>query len=70
MPAGTFEAIVIQPIIKTSGIFSENGRAEIWLSDDDRHIMLQMKSKLSFGSLNLYLTSYRAGTGAARNGGS
>ncbi|MHB1222959.1 MAG: DUF3108 domain-containing protein [Gemmatimonadaceae bacterium] len=70
VPAGTFEAIVIQPIIKTSGIFSENGHAEIWLSDDDRHIMLQMKSKLSFGSLNLYLTSYRGGTGVARSGGS
>lgn len=41
------------------GIFSENGRAEIWLSDDDRRIMLQMKSKLSFGSLNLYLRSIR-----------
>ncbi|MDQ6690652.1 MAG: DUF3108 domain-containing protein [Gemmatimonadota bacterium] len=58
VPAGTFEAIVIQPVIKTKGIFSENGHAEIWLSDDDRHIMLQLKSKLSFGSLNLYLKSY------------
>jgi len=57
VPAGTFNAIVIQPIIKTSGIFSDKGRAEIWLSDDDQRIMLQMKSKLSFGSLNLYLTS-------------
>lgn len=68
VPAGTFDAIVIQPIIKTSGIFSENGRAEIWLSDDDRHIMLQMKSKLSFGSLNLYLKSYRLGTGVPASG--
>jgi hypothetical protein len=58
VPAGTFNAIVIQPVIKTKGIFSENGHAEIWLSDDDRHIMLQLKSRLSFGSLNLYLKSY------------
>jgi len=58
VPAGTFDAIVVQPMIKTKGIFSENGHAEIWLSDDDRRIMLQMKSKLSFGSLNLYLKSY------------
>jgi hypothetical protein len=58
VPAGTFDAIVIQPVIKTKGIFSENGHAEIWLSDDDRHIMLQLKSKLKFGSLNLYLKSY------------
>ena len=31
-------------------------------SDDHRRIMLQMKSKLSFGSLNLYLKSYRPGS--------
>jgi hypothetical protein len=58
VPAGTFDALVIQPVIKTKGIFSENGHAEIWLSDDERHIMLQLKSKLSFGSLNLYLKTY------------
>lgn len=59
VPAGEFDAIVLQPIIKTKGIFSEGGRAEVWLSDDTNRIMLQMKSKLPFGSLNLYLTSYR-----------
>lgn len=59
VPAGTFDAIVIQPSIKSKGIFSENGRAEVWLSEDENRIMLQMKSKLSFGSLNLYLKSYR-----------
>ena len=58
VPAGTFDAVVVQPVIKTKGIFSENGHAEVWLSDDDRHIMLQLKSKLSFGSLNLYLNKY------------
>lgn len=57
VPAGTFDCIVLQPIIKTKGIFSENGQAEIWLTADDRRIMVQMKSKLPFGSLNLYLRS-------------
>lgn len=64
VPAGTFDAIVLQPIIKTSGIFSEGGQAEIWLSDDNRRMMLQMRSRLSFGSLNLYLRNYRASEGA------
>jgi hypothetical protein len=58
VPAGTFNAIVVQPVIKTKGIFSENGHAEVWLSDDERHIMLQLKSQLKFGSLNLYLKSF------------
>ena len=61
VPAGEFPAVVIQPIIKTSGIFGENGHAEIWLSDDGARMMLQMKSQLKFGSLNLYLTGVRAG---------
>ena len=65
VPAGRFDAIVIQPIIKSKGIFSENGQAEIWLSDDDRRIMLQMKSNLSFGTLNLFLKSYTAGPATA-----
>lgn len=62
VPAGKFNCIVVQPVIKTQGIFSENGQAEVWLTDDPRHIVVQMKSKLSFGSINLYLRTYRAGT--------
>ena len=63
VPAGTYNAIVVQPIIKTRGIFSEKGHAEVWLSDDSSRILLQVKSKLSFGSLNLYLKSYTPPTG-------
>jgi uncharacterized protein DUF3108 len=59
VPAGKFAAIVVQPVINAKGIFSEGGEAQIWLSDDDNRIVLQLKSKLSFGSLNLYLKSYR-----------
>lgn len=65
VPAGTFEAIVVQPIIKTRGIFSEGGEAEVWLSDDEARVVVQMKAKLSFGTLELELRSFRAG-GAAR----
>jgi hypothetical protein len=66
VPAGTFNAIVVQPIIKTRGIFSEKGQAEVWLSDDSTRKLLQVKSKLSFGSLNLYLKSYTPPTDQSR----
>lgn len=56
VPAGTFNAVVLHPEIKTNGIFSHGGNAEIWLSDDSARVLLQLKSKLSFGSINLYLT--------------
>ncbi|MGI9043239.1 MAG: DUF3108 domain-containing protein, partial [Gemmatimonadaceae bacterium] len=65
VPAGTFDCVVIRPIIKSRGIFSEGGRAELWISDDDRRIMVQLKSQLKIGSLNLYLKSYIPGTGSA-----
>lgn len=57
VPAGEFNAIVVQPIF-VSKLFSEGGHAEVWLSDDENRIMLQMKSKVRFGSLNIYLKSY------------
>ena len=59
VPAGRFNAIVVQPVINAKASSARAGDAQIWLSDDENHIMLQMKSKLSFGSLNLYLKSYR-----------
>ena len=65
VPAGTFETVVVRPSIRTKGIFSESGQAELWLTDDDRRMLVQMKSKLSFGSLNLYLKSAVPGDGPA-----
>ena len=59
VPAGKFDALVVQPRIKTTGIFGEGGNAELWFADDSTRILLQMKSQLKFGSLNLYLRSYR-----------
>ena len=61
VPAGKFDCVVLQPVIKTQGIFSENGNAQVWLSDDSRHVLVQLKSQLSFGSINLYLRSYKPG---------
>lgn len=58
VPAGTFETVVIRPIIKARGIFSEGGRAEVWLTDDDRRLMVQMKSHMKVVSLSLFLRSY------------
>jgi hypothetical protein len=55
VPAGDFDAIVLQPIIKSRGLFSEGGQAEVWFADDSTHTLLRLKSKLSFGTLYLEL---------------
>jgi hypothetical protein len=62
VPAGTYQTIVVQPMIKSKGIFSENSKAEIWFSEDANRVMVQMKADLPVGSLNLYLTSARPPT--------
>ena len=56
--AGRFPCIVIQPIIKSGGIFAEGGEALMWLSDDDKRMLVQMKTKVPIlKSLDLYLKS-------------
>ena len=57
VPAGEFDAIVLQPSIKAKGIFAEGAHAEVWIADDDTRIMLQMKTKLPFGSVVFQLRS-------------
>jgi hypothetical protein len=59
VPAGKFEALAIRPSIKAGGMFAEGGEAEIWLSTDKRRLLVELTTKMSIGSLNLYLRSYR-----------
>jgi hypothetical protein len=62
VPAGRFHTIVVQPLIRTSGLFGEGGRAEIYFSDDERRIPVLIKSRVPVvGSLTMSLRSYRAG---------
>lgn len=62
VPAGTFRTIVVQPTIRTRGLFGEGGEAEVYFSDDDRRILVQMRSRVRLiGSLSLHLQEYRAG---------
>jgi len=61
VPAGTFKTIVVRPIIRNSGMFSEGGEAEIYVTDDERRIPVRVKTRMSIGSANLYLTKYDPG---------
>jgi hypothetical protein len=67
VPAGTYNTIVVQPIIKTKGLFSEGGQAELYFTDDERRILVQLKSKVKIlRSLDLQLTGYNPGIKLAR----
>lgn len=57
VPAGEFDAFVLQPKIKAKGIFAEGANAEVWIADDETRMMLQMKTRLPFGSVQFQLRS-------------
>jgi hypothetical protein len=62
VPAGKFNTIVIQPIIKSKGIFSEGGQAQIWLSDDEDRVMVQMRVHIRVANISLQLTRHTPAT--------
>lgn len=73
VPAGRFKTIVLQPIIRTTGLFGEGGEAELHLSDDPRRLLVYLKTRMPGINLTLHLkrigngvpTSDEAGTNAS-----
>lgn len=62
VPAGTFETIVVRPIIKSKGLFSEGGEAEVYFTNDANRVLVMLKSKVKIlRSLDLVLEEYTPG---------
>jgi len=59
VPAGTFDCLVVEPFLRSEGIFQQKGRLVIWLTDDARKLPVQMKSKTAIGWVSCVLTDYR-----------
>jgi hypothetical protein len=55
IPLGKFKTVLIKPIMKYNGIFARTGDVFIWLTDDERRIPVQMKSKVRVGSITATL---------------
>jgi len=60
-PAGVFNCVVIEPVLKAGGIFKNNGRLVIWLTDDEHRMPVMMKSKVAIGSISVVLQEVRTG---------
>lgn len=69
VPAGTFETIVVRPIIKAGGLFGEGGEAEVYISDDEDRLLVRVESRVPvIGSLSMRLKDVRMGRPLARSG--
>jgi len=60
-PAGEFDCIKVEPLLRAEGMFRQEGRVFIWLTDDRLHMPVLVRSKLSVGSIRAELTGYRIG---------
>ncbi len=60
VPAGTFDTYLLEPDIEhIGGVFekSKNAKIELWVTADDRHIPVRLKSKVVVGSFTGELVS-------------
>jgi len=65
VPSGRYPTVVVRPTIRTRGIFAEGGEAEIWISDDARRMLVQLKTRFAGFSLSLLLAEVRSHPSAA-----
>ena len=52
---GTFDTIVIKPLMQSEGIIDKKGEMLIWLTDDKRLLPVKMKTKVKIGSVTATL---------------
>lgn len=59
VPAGTFDCVLVEPLLKSEGVFRSKGSIHVWLTDDARRIPVLVRSKVPIGSISVTLTDMR-----------
>ena len=58
-PAGTFQTLRVQPTAD-EGIVKNRGNIWVWYTDDARHLPVQIRARLFWGTITFHLQSYEA----------
>jgi len=56
VPAGEFDTVKVEPMVKPVGVFEGKRGAYIWLTDDDRRIPVKAQTKVKVGSITAILS--------------
>jgi len=56
-PAGTFQTLRVGPEGDSGTLLRNKGRIWIWYTDDDKHLPIQMRAKVFYGTVTIYLSS-------------
>ena len=63
--AGSFDCVVVEPVLRSDAIFKQRGRIWIWFTDDERRIPVLMKSEVVVGEIAAELERYSPGAGGS-----
>ncbi|MBD3369498.1 DUF3108 domain-containing protein [Candidatus Fermentibacteria bacterium] len=61
VPAGSFECVMVQPELRSEGVFDQQGELYVWLTDDQRHMPVLMRSAIVIGEIACLLEEYTPG---------
>ena len=56
--AGTFNTIVIEPLVVEGGLFKSDGSILMWMTDDENKIPVKVTTKIVIGDIYAELTKY------------
>lgn len=56
--AGTFNCIIVEPLVKEGGLFKSEGRILIWMTDDKNKIPVKVSTKIVIGTIDAELKEY------------
>jgi hypothetical protein len=57
--AGSFDCLVVEPLLRYPGVFTQKGRLKVWLTNDIHKIPVLMKSKVVIGEVSAVLKKYQ-----------
>ena len=56
--AGTFDCIMVEPMVVEGGLFKSEGSIIVWLTDGEVKMPVKVKTKVIIGSIDAELTKY------------
>lgn len=59
--SGKFECFMVEPLLKTPGVFKQEGRIKVWLTANETKMPVLMKSKVLIGAVKATLKDYKKG---------
>jgi hypothetical protein len=62
VPAGRYQTIVVEPIIPELEVFGQDRKPRVWISDDERRIIVKVQTSAAIGAVALNLTDYEEGS--------